>query len=80
MLSFGTSFSLVVYVLTGWLRWFVFLPFLLFDFRKRPQRKKIAKDTEYAFINTYKVKSLLIIDLEKLKWFQMKPHKLLFKM
>jgi hypothetical protein len=30
-------------------------------------------------INTYDVKSLYIIDLEKASWYQMKPHELLFK-
>jgi hypothetical protein len=31
-------------------------------------------------LNTYEVKFLLMIDLEKPNWYQMKPHELLFKL
>jgi hypothetical protein len=43
-----TCFSLVVYLLTGQIWWFIYLPFILFDFRKTSQGKKISKDTERA--------------------------------
>jgi hypothetical protein len=39
-LSFGAYFSLVVYILTMRILWFVFLSFILFDFRKKSQGKK----------------------------------------
>jgi hypothetical protein len=38
-----TCFSLVVYLLTGWICWFVFLPFILFDYRETLQGKHFQK-------------------------------------
>jgi hypothetical protein len=38
----------LVYLLTSQIWWFIFLPFILFDFRKTSQGKKISKDTECA--------------------------------
>ena len=38
-----TCFSLFVYLLTGWIWWFIFLPFILFDYRKTSQGKNFKR-------------------------------------
>jgi hypothetical protein len=52
-----TCFSLVVYLLTGWICWFVFLLFILFDFFKTSQGK-IFKRYRVCYFNISYVCSL----------------------